>query len=348
MSDFLPLQLDAYESLRPKSLTFITTYKCTAACAECCFECNTKIEGRLGIDFILRTIDEAISTFSSIELAVFTGGECFLLGEDLFTAISHATQRQLRTRCVTNGYWGKKPQLATRYARQLKAAGASEINISTGVDHAEWVPINAVINCAMSLHKERIRTLITVEKDGPDSNILEQIRFHPGIAPLLGDSNLTVASNVWMPFHADTPERLPQGSAHGLDEGCKQLFSNIVVTPHKRHSACCGLTLEHIPEMHLGYVTGESLGSNYSSQFDDFLKLWIHSIGPKKILEKVMGPEASSYLEGVVHTCQACAILHKTEEIRERLISSYQQFVPEVLGGLTLKEKILHRQNLKN
>ena len=48
----------------------------------------------------------------SIQLCVFTGGECTLLGEDLFKSIKLAKSMGLMTRIVTNGFWAKTEKTA--------------------------------------------------------------------------------------------------------------------------------------------------------------------------------------------------------------------------------------------
>jgi hypothetical protein len=53
--------------------------------------------------------------------------------------------------------------------------------------------------------------------------------------------------------------------------------------------------------------------------------------GPYSIIERTMKDKATTYLKGVVHICEACALLHKSNEIRKALADQYQQFIPEVM-----------------
>src|SRR5437899_7114277 len=75
----------------PTHLTILPTYRCTAACAQCCFESNPHVQGRIPIERILDYIDQAAGDFPSLRLVVFSGGECFLLRQDLDAAIERAT-----------------------------------------------------------------------------------------------------------------------------------------------------------------------------------------------------------------------------------------------------------------
>src|SRR3546814_14179439 len=116
-----------------------------------------------------------------------------------------------------------------------------------------------------------------------------------------------------MPFHADALERRQTANVDGLRKGCSQVFNNVVITPHDNLSACCGLTLEHIPEMRLSKNRGNNIGHAYRSQSEAFMKYWLRVDGPYKLIERVMGDQAGKYLDGVVKMCQAYVIIHKTQ-----------------------------------
>ncbi len=93
--------------ITPETLTIITTYTCNAACEECCFECNPSVKHRLSLEDMKNFINESKIRYPTLEIVVFSGGECFLLQNDLYEAIKYSTQLGLTTRCVTNGFWGR-------------------------------------------------------------------------------------------------------------------------------------------------------------------------------------------------------------------------------------------------
>src|SRR3546814_1695759 len=86
--------------------------------------------------------------------------------------------------------------------------------------------------------------LNTVEKDKVDSDCYTSIRSDERVKELLKNRRFHLASNFWMPFHADALERRQTANVDGLRKGCSQVFNNVVITPHDNLSACCGLTLE--------------------------------------------------------------------------------------------------------
>lgn len=146
MLQFIP---KGFLNKSPSTLTIITTYRCNAACKECCFESNPTVKGRLSLDEIKNYINQAFISYSNLELVVFTGGECFLLRDDLFSSIKFATNLGLKTRCVTNGFWGKTIDSAKTVTKKLIWAGLTEINFSTGIDHQEWVPLASIANASL-------------------------------------------------------------------------------------------------------------------------------------------------------------------------------------------------------
>ena len=52
----------------PATLTLITTYTCSAACRECCFECTPHVTGKLALTDITQAIDEASSQFQPLPM----------------------------------------------------------------------------------------------------------------------------------------------------------------------------------------------------------------------------------------------------------------------------------------
>src|SRR3546814_15640143 len=139
----------------PKNLTVLCTYQCTAACKQVCVESSPHIKGRLSGDVIRKRITEAHQAFPSIKVVVFSGGEAFLLKDELIKSVEHASSMGMSTRIVSNGSWAKRLVRAKEICNELKRAGLDELNISTGNDHQEFVPQESVVNEAESRSEER-------------------------------------------------------------------------------------------------------------------------------------------------------------------------------------------------
>ena len=297
-------------------------------------------------------IDQAINEFPGLKLVVFSGGECFLLKQDLLAAIAYAHRRSLRTRCVTNGFWGKTQNTCREVVRQLVHAGIDEINISTGHDHQEWIPVQSVIRAAKMLVENIIITVVVIEIDAPGSECLQQFMDDPDIRHLLQQPELfRLQCNSWMPFLETSSVRRDLQDKSELLGGCKQLFHNVTITPKGELAACCGLTLEHIPEMKLGRLSTKMLmADQYYDQLKDFLKIWINVDGPYTIIQRLFGDAVHEDLQDIVHICQACVILHQHPEIRARIQQRYMEFIPEVMSRFYLQKSIDSHQtsNVRN
>jgi pyruvate-formate lyase-activating enzyme len=337
----------------PGTLTLITTYTCTAACRECCFECTPKVEGKLSLDDLLTAIDQGVEQFPSLKMAVFTGGECFLLGRNLDSAIAHASSLGLRTRCVSNGYWARTPDVAAARVKRLGDAGLTELNISTGDEHQEWVPFESVVNGALASAAAGIRTVVVIEgkenaaftpqEVAANRRIVEFLKSHPN------RHLLNFIRNVWIPFHEDTGITQPGDVYRRADNpeklhGCDNILDNLVITPHRKVASCCGLTFEHIPEMKLGTLGQESLRTYYDNQLQDFLKIWLWVEGPENILLFAASKDPQiEYDNMYTHTCQACAVLHLDPRIRNVLRQHYHEKVSEVMFRYFMKRELKRR-----
>jgi len=334
-TSFLTLKLlvnNMYQQ-SPNTITILPTYRCTAACKECCFESNPNLKSRLSKVEILEIIDSGCTSFPDLKVIVFSGGECFTLKSDLYAGIQAATLNGKKSRCVTNGYWGNTLSNARKIVAQLNDAGLSEINFSTGVDHQEYVPLSSVINAAQACTELGIGTMITVEKDTETSSCRETIAANPVISELVSTKKLKIQNNTWMPFKKDYVDRGVQIHQEDLMQGCEQIFTNLVVTPHGRISGCCGLTFEHIPEMKIGNIGDkDALRKAYDEQLNDFLKIWIKVDGPTSIIEQLMGSGYIGNSIGTVsHNCQSCVYLHKDPKIVSALKENYEKYMPNVL-----------------
>ncbi|NOU53145.1 radical SAM protein [Pseudoalteromonas sp. JBTF-M23] len=331
----------------PKTLTILPTYRCTAACKECCFESNPNLKSKLSTEEIFSCINEAVSTFPKLQNVVFSGGECFTLKDDLFSAIALVSSHGLKSRCVTNGYWAKTKSSAMKIAEKLSLAGLYEINFSTGLDHQEYVDESTIINAVKACVDYNIKPLIMVEKDSHDSRCRVSLEENHEIKELVKNKKLIINSNTWMPFQKDYIDRGFQIAPEDLDTGCEQVFENIVITPHGRISSCCGLTFEHINEMKIGNIYKKDfLKIAYESQLEDFLKIWIKVDGPAKIIKMIMGDSYTEENIGTIsHNCQACVYLHKDEKIRAKLKQRYPEFLPSVMFRYKAKHGLESRLN---
>jgi hypothetical protein len=285
-------------------------------------------------------IDQSINSYSSLKVLVLTGGECFTLGKDLEKIISYGTQKNLSVRAVTNGYWAKTYKKAFERLIPLVNAGLKEINFSTGDDHLEWVPYDSIINAVAASMDLGLDVIINVEKSSVSGfnsqTLLDDDRLQNYLYPNKTIQPLRIINGYWIPFIKETDEKRESSTdttkVIHTQNGCKTLFNTISITPHHQLLACCGLTCEYSKYLKLGSLKSHSIKFLYENQFDDFLKIWLYTEGPKQILSFLSAKrgECGSY-ENTFHICQSCASILTSPDNIKLLQEHYHDVLPNVL-----------------
>jgi hypothetical protein len=332
----------------PTYLTILPTYRCTAACRECCFESNPRHTRRVPLRRILRYIDEAADTFGTLRVVVFSGGECFLLGSDLVRGVQRAAARGLAVRCVSNGYWAVNEAAARAWMERLAEAGLRELNLSTGDDHQEYVPFDRVAMAAEAAAASGVRTLLVVEGHSGSrfrpADALAHPRLQDFIASHPRSDLLSLVQSIWIPFRDDRPLAPPSSAAAPETGGCTNVLDNLVVTPDEQLAACCGLTMEHIPEMKLGSLRRRRMGDLYRRALADFMKLWLRVEGPHAILEFARARDPLLLLpDSLPHICQACAVVHRNPAVRRVIKGAWKDKQAEILFRFHLQRRLQAR-----
>ena len=178
-----------------RTISLITTFQCTSACEHCCFNCNPQNQDKMNQELMFRSIDQAAKV-ATVKSIVFTGGECFLLGDLLYKGISRASNYGLSTRCVSNASWAKDVKSADRVVALLKRAGLKEINFSTGDHHLRYVSLECVKNAVMSSIKHNIRTVVNVETFKNSNRICDVISLLQPMAD--NNKRLTIKYGIWV------------------------------------------------------------------------------------------------------------------------------------------------------
>ncbi len=325
--------------VQPDVVTILGTYKCTATCENCCFGSNPHLTKRLDREDILRFIEQA-AKYPRCRLVVFSGGECFLLRDDLVAAVAHATRLGLATRCVTNGFWAKRLEHGHRRLSALVNAGLTELNISTGDYHQRWVAQETVVNAAcLSVELGLANTVIMVELQKERRVTAEELLQEPRLQALASDesAHFRVIESPWMPMslegHIDQPsdQVLSRRTLH-LRHGCESVLSTVVLTPDKKFGYCCGLTREQIPELNVPW-SPDDLDHLIEAGSQDFMKIWLYVEGPERILAWAAEKDPRIEWEGrYAHHCHACWALYADPLVRAAIRTHYLERVDDVLA----------------
>lgn len=198
-------------------------------------------------------IDCCVREFPTINVVVFTGGECTLLKKDLLEAIRYCSKKKKITRIVTNGHWGKLRESARTMLNSLTEAGLNEINLSTGKDHLKYVPLSNIINIMIESSKnENIKgVIISVEKrdDYEGENPIRVLKEEA--KKIEQRNNIFIIESPWVSFRERSTSLNKGGKAKG-STGCRNLFSGVQINPDGQLLSCCGLACEYSPLLKLG------------------------------------------------------------------------------------------------
>lgn len=330
MTLFLP-------ATRRRVLSLMPTYQCTAACTHCGTLSHPKDYTKLSREQLFSAIDQAAA--SAYDMVVFTGGEA-TLSKHLFDGIRYATQHKLATRLVTNGWWGKAQHSRTRMLTNLKEAGLTEINLSTGDEHSKFVPVETVATCAYSAVEAELTTAIMIEVRQKRRVTEATFRALPKIQDLYSHFRpglFRIIESPWMPLDGNSfedyeAEQLVNRENVRARGGCDSVLKTTTIQADGQISACCGIGVRLIPELQLGYVGEMSLSEADQAAENDFLKRWLRAEGPEKILAWASEVDPDIHWENMyAHRCQACIRLYKDPKVRKVVLEQYETKMVDVL-----------------
>lgn len=346
--------------LFPSTVTLLPTYRCTAACENCCFDSNPTVRGRISLDHLMKYVDQAAS-MRSVRTIVVSGGEPFTLGYDLDAVIERAHNHGLHTRIVTNGYWAVNASTAYIRLQRLVSAGLEEINFSTGDNHLMFVPLDRVALGAQAATHLGMNVVIVVERRRGGRVTVADITAHPAIQAVVESVEtrhlLQFIETPWIrrgPAVQGLAVRKVEPGPHvqhddemlltraNLTErrGCDSVLSSLVVTPYEQVGSCCGLAREEVPELNLGSARDKGLKTCAEEARADFMKIWLAIEGPEHILAWAARHDPDIEWEGrYSHQCDACRALYNDSRVREVIQQHYVEKVPDVLLQFAAMER---------
>jgi hypothetical protein len=320
--------------IAPQVLAFITTRRCTAACEHCCFGCSPTASDSIPVERMHGLIDEA-TRIASLRRIVFTGGECFLLGHDLVALVAHANEMNFATRVITNGYWAVNERAAGARIAPLRAAGLSEMMLSTGTFHQRFVPVARVITAARAAAEAGIGTRISVESC--DQSTFDAGALHDDLGDLVSAGSLCIVEDPWIP---DAAARTASSLSHEalLERGggaralgrCKQVLNAVTVTPRMQVTACCGFPNEELAELQIGSVASHALDEVLGQSPNRLLAMWLHVAGPAGIAEFVASRAPDFRFPEFASICHACVALQR-DAVAMRVIAEHAAEVVQTI-----------------
>lgn len=350
------------------SLVLSVTFGCPVKCRFCGVHAGPHRKDRMQLAFMKKMIDEG-QCLGTLELVVLTGGEPFLLGEDLYAIVHYASQKHLLTRIVSNAYWATSRERAKNILMRLKDHGLTEINFSCDDFHQEFIPLEHIRWASEAAAELGIPALLAV-KGIKNSRInpvyLEEFferkltRFEQGKK---NPRNFVFSYGVTVPVGwgcdtiTDTELLWPEDDV--LWQGpCQSVLENIVINPNGDVSVCCGIGSDGVPETVIGNAHERPLVNILSDANDDLILNWLALEGPYGIMRFVQKKACHlTFKLRYVSTCHLCHDLFSREEVRAAIAEFCDERIPliatkraalETRGRELIKErKTRERSNRK-
>jgi len=340
-------------NINPNSLTIITTYSCTSACKNCCFACSPKRKERLSIGDMKKVISEAISSFPSIRIIIFTGGEPFLLRDELLDAIGYASGLGRCTRVVSNAYWAYRYKQAYSLLKELKKRGLNEINYSTGDEHQEFVPYDNIVYACRAALDLSFSVAVNIEAHENKKFKMETLSNDVRLLKYRNNPSFLISNGLWIAYDEEAKKKskmcdtVNMCSRNKEEVGCDTLFNNIAVSPIKQLFSCCGFFAPRTPLLQFGKLGEGDISTNYNRQFDDLLKIWLFTSGPHNIARFInqykSGEKIDCYKK---HPCSVCEQIYANIENIEIVKLHYKEVFPRIMFNYECERKLHSKLNI--
>jgi len=309
-----------------RTLSIMPTFRCTAECTHCGTGSNPRENTSLSLEEMFAAIDQAAA--AKYRVVVFTGGEATLAGENLLLSIRRAALLGLHVRIVTNAYWAVNDAGAARRIDDFVRAGLTEINFSTGDQHARFVPVSNIFHATRAAAAAGLPVAIIVETVKHRAITRQTVEEHPQFQRILADfpfAGIAIQEWVWMPLSPYAREEYPGGFAANSAnlsqcKGCDNILTTTTLQADGTLSACCGVGMRFIPELHMGNIRQTDLAEALHMAEIDPLKQRIRREGPERILAWAAAHDPEIVWENMyAHRCQACLRLHQDPKVRKVL-----------------------------
>lgn len=244
----------------------------------------------------------------------FSGGEAFIYFDRLCVLVEYAIDRGAFVSINTNGFWGRRQDLAERYASRMKALGVSKLVVSTDSFHTPFVSEKAVIGAIRACvtvdlevevqfvyakGSERLHDFIARWADDLVNISCREIPMHPvGRAGKLGD-------------HLQPPVR--PGTPLGR---CPSAIPSIAADG--RVIPCCN-TAGHLAELELGNVREGNIVDIFRRFHESSLFYVLWKYGPAKLRESALNHGFKDPVDGYVDQCHLCYDLFSDSRVAQAL-----------------------------
>lgn len=323
------------------SLVLSVTYRCPIRCRYCGVNAGPHRTEQMSLALIKKLIDE-IKSIGLTSLVVFTGGEPFLLGDDLYSGVEYAASRGFSTRIVTNAYWAKSPKKAKQILTRLIEIGLTEINFSCDDFHQEFIPLERIKWANEEALRVGLPALIASRGIKNSKITVEYLENYFGVKLTQfqkgkeNPKNNVVNYGITVPVGWDSDKLEDKDYLYPAEENswkrpCSSALERVVITPVGDLAICCGIGSEEFPETTFGNIHEKPLVDLLVEANDDLIVNWLALEGPFGIMRFIQRINPSIYFrDRYVNICHLCHDIFSREEIRSVLSSNVSAKAPSL------------------
>ncbi len=322
-------------------LVLSVTNRCPIACPHCVATASPRGRARLTLREMRTAVDDMFG-LGRLRMVIFTGGEPFLLREDLLDMVGYCAAKGLTTRIVTNAFWARTPENASNIVQACLAAGLTELAVSCDEYHQKFISIDNVrhandacreqgLPCALS-HKIMKGNTLTLER-------LEEalrrplIRFsHEGDNPAndVVDSGYTVPLGENMHLIPDEDILYPDSDDHWKTP-CDSALENTVITENRELAVCCGMIPRKVREVVFGPLGKYHLAELILQADRDLITNWLALEGPYGLMQFIQARKpAIPFRKRYVSRCHLCSEILTRDDCRAVLHAHCHEKVREI------------------
>jgi len=288
-----------------KTVGFALTTKCNFYCAHCITNSSPAINDSISLNDAYILIEQIAKESNNI---CFTGGECFLRLNDLYSCISKANQLKLNISIVTNGFWAKNEHRAREIICELKKLKVSGICVSLDKFHLPFTVLDNALLIAKLCKEHNINSLVRVCSTKNDSFADELINREKH-----SDINFQRIRVLRMGRATNLPLS-DFNFISTLPEDCCTTVRSPIVLPNGMVQACCGpgVCFENHNPLNLGNWKEEKLSHILRKHKTHPIVMALHNFGPKYLFEMLESEFPNSKLpkrENYTGICELCVDL---------------------------------------
>jgi hypothetical protein len=301
----------------------LLTERCNIACSHCWFSSGPERTATMAMGEALDYIEQACK-IPTVEWISLTGGEPFLLPDMLKRLVRHASNRGLRTECVTNCFWAETEEVAVAILGELIDAGLDVINVSADDFHQRHIPFEKVRNCYGAATSLGLRVVIMCARSRTSTLGIGKIR------EMLGDEGIQVVGGPepeatvsalavetgFVPAGrgATIPrEEWPIGGS-SVEGPCRDVLRDIGIAPSGMVLPCCSAASQ---------IEGATLGNARKNRLAKMIEVAgglplykaLSTVGPAGLAELL----GSGRRRGYVNRCHLCYEVLSDLELHQAL-----------------------------